>query len=359
LNQALSNDESRARFNDQALPDRIVLWGEAETRSGLSSFSSAECAGTAVARRRWLAMSEGARALEPAPEIASRRVEILVNPTSGGVGPKAAGECERLLETMGLSANIFEAKPPNVASAIASALEGKPDVLVILAGDGTARTAAALAGPHGTMIAPLPGGTMNLLPQALYGSVDWRKALSLALTQGVRRPVAGGLVGERPFYVAAILGSPALWAPAREAMRTGKLRLAYLYARRAARRAFSRRLRFRLDGQVEAAEALTILSPLISKAMHEPTGLEVARLNLKDAGEAFRLAATALFSDWRTDPAVETASALTVSVWARNEIPAILDGEPIELGRELEIRFLPQAFTALAPPRAQPGEVPA
>ena len=35
------------------------------------------------------------------------------------------------------------------------------------------------------------------------------------------RPVAGGEVDGRPFYVAAILGSPALWGPAREAIREG------------------------------------------------------------------------------------------------------------------------------------------
>lgn len=302
-------------------------------------------------------MTDAVRVLESAPQTAPERIEILVNPRSGGVGPKAAGECERLLGSLGLEAHVFEAEPPNVEAAITEALETKPDVLVVLAGDGTARTAAALAGPHGTMIAPLPGGTMNLLPHALYGSVDWRKALERALTEGVRRPVAGGVVAGKPFYVAAILGSPALWAPAREAMRTGKLRLAYLYARRAARRAFSRRLHYRLDdGVAGLSEALTVLSPLVSKAMDEPTGLEIARLDLKNAGEAFRLAATALFSDWRADPAVETATALTVMVWARQEIPVILDGEPMELGRELEIRFLPQAFVALAPPRPKPTE---
>jgi diacylglycerol kinase family enzyme len=301
-------------------------------------------------------MTDAARAFEPASETSLRRIEILVNPKSGGVGPKAAAECERLLQSLGVEAHIFEAEPPNVQAAISTALESKPDVLIVLAGDGTARTAAALAGPCGTMIAPLPGGTMNLLPQALYGPGDWRRALERALREGVRRPVSGGMVDERPFYVAAILGSPALWGPAREAVRTGKIRLAYLYARRAARRAFSRRLRFRLDDSPHGvSEALAVVTPLVSKAMHEPTGLEVAALDLKHAGEAFRLAATALFSDWRADPSVETTAALEVAVWARHSIPVILDGEPMELGHEITVRFVPQAFVALAPPRTTRG----
>jgi diacylglycerol kinase family enzyme len=291
----------------------------------------------------------------PRSKTKPRRIEILVNPRSGGVGPKAAQECETLLESLDVDAHIVELDPRRMDAMIAAALDAKPDVLVVLAGDGTARAVAGKAGPTGPLIAPLPGGTMNLLPHALYGDVDWKKALELALTQGVARSVAGGDVGGKPFYVAAILGSPALWAPAREAMRTGKLRLAYLYARKAARRAFLGRLRFRLDGRVPGrSDALAVLSPLISKAMNEPVGLEVAQIDFNNAGEAFVLAAKTLFADWRADPAVEVTVAQRVQVWAQRSIPVILDGEPTEVGRDTEVRFTPCAFMALAPPRDAP-----
>jgi diacylglycerol kinase family enzyme len=308
---------------------------------------------------------DGARAPEPpersvpkhpAPKrrVKSRRIEIIVNPRSGGVGPKAARECERLLETLGVEANLTEIDPRRIDAGVSDALAGKPDVLVVLAGDGTARAATAMAGADGPLIAPLPGGTMNLLPRALYGPVDWKKALELALTEGVARPVAGGEADGHAFQVAAILGSPALWAPAREAVRTGKLRLAYLYARRAARRALLRSIRFKLDGERRGrrGKALALLSPLVSKAMVEPTGLEVAQVDFQTAGEAFRLAAKTLFADWRADPAVATTVAQRIVVSAPRSIPAILDGEPMELGREVHVRFLPCVFRALAPPRA-------
>ncbi len=272
---------------------------------------------------------------------------------SGSVGANAVRECEKLLETLGVEANLMEVEPRRMESALAAALGSKPDVLVVLAGDGTARAATAMAGPDGPLIAPLPGGTMNMLPRALYGTADWKKALELALTVGEARSVAGGEVDGHIFQVAAILGSPALWAPAREAMRTGKLRLAYLYARRAARRAFMRNLKFRLDGHRAAhGEALAVLSPLISKTMDEPIGLEVAQVDFKTAGEAFRLAAKTLFADWRADSTVETTVAKRIHVSAARAVPAILDGEPVELGREVEVKFLPCVFRALAPPRA-------
>ena len=86
--------------------------------------------------------------------------------------------------------------------------------------------------------------------------------------------------------------------------------------------------------------------------MDEPTGLEVAQIDYKTAGDAFRLAAKTLFADWRADPTVETMVAQRVLVSAIRSIPAILDGEPVELGHVAEVRFLPVSFRALAPHRA-------
>ena len=308
----------------------------------------------------------GARAPEPpgretstprAIQADTRRIEIIVNPLSGGVGPRAARECEQLLATLNISAHLTEIDPKQMEASVSAALASKPDVLVVLAGDGTARCATSLAGPDGPLVAPLPGGTMNLLPRALYGNVDWKRALEIALTEGVERPIAGGEVDGRPFQVAAILGSPALWAPAREAVRSGKLRLAFLYARRAASRPLARTLRYCVDDQPSRrGEAVAIITPLISKAMEEPTGLEVAQIDYKTAGDAFRLAAKTLFADWRADPTVETVVAQRVLVSAIRSIPAILDGEPVELGHVAEVRFLPVSFRALAPKRTLPAD---
>jgi diacylglycerol kinase family enzyme len=81
-----------------------------------------------------------------------------------------------------------------------------------VAGDGTARAAAEMAGPDGPMIAPLPGGTMNMLPHALYGAIPWPEAMANCLKDGQERMISGGEINGRVFFVAAILGSPALWA---------------------------------------------------------------------------------------------------------------------------------------------------
>lgn len=284
------------------------------------------------------------------PHVALKRVVMLVNPLSGSVGHRAAGEAEAILADYDLDATVVTLGADNFDQAIDDAFAAKPDAILVLAGDGTARSVATKAKPDGPMIAPLPGGTMNMLPKALYGTADWKAALRLALEEGACQPVSGGEVQGEYFYCAAILGSPALWAPAREAIRTGKVRLAVQYARRALKRAFSGRLRFKLDGgEKRRTEALVLISPMISKAMEDPIGLEAAAMDPSDTSQAFRLAANALFSDWRHDPAVSTKPAKLIEVRARSKIPAVIDGEPILLKPEAVVRFIPKAFKALAP----------
>ncbi len=279
---------------------------------------------------------------------------MLVNPLSGGVGSRAVAEAEAILSQYACDASVVSLEGDQFDQQIQDALDARPDVLFVLAGDGTAGTIASRAGPDGPLVAPLPGGTMNMLPRALYGTADWKLALQKALEEGAPQCVAGGEVtdGEvkQAFYCAAIMGSPALWAPAREAMRTGKLKLAWLYARRAFKRAFSGRLRFSLDQRPERrAEALVLISPMISRAMEENTGLEAAAMNPSDAMEAFRLAAHAVMDDWRQDPAVTTRATRNVTIRARSRIPAVIDGEPVLLRHEAKVRFIPKAFQALAP----------
>ena len=288
------------------------------------------------------------------PHVSLGRVIMLVNPLAGSVGANAVAEAEAILAEYACEATVVALEGGAFDARIEEALAARPDALFVLAGDGTAGTIASRAGPDGPLIAPLPGGTMNMLPKALYDTADWKAALKRALEEGAPQNVAGGEVSDgqvrQAFYCAAILGSPALWAPAREAVREGKFGLAWAYGRRALKRAFSGRLRFALDGRAERrAEALVFISPMISKAMDDHTGLEAAAMNPSDALQAFRLAAHAVFDDWRQDPAVTTKAIRRATVRARSRIPAVIDGEPVLLRHEAHVRFIETAFRALAP----------
>ncbi len=278
-------------------------------------------------------------------------MEAVVNAASGSVGANACVRLEEITSSFGLQVNIRNTQPGQIEAAIRAAVDAKPDLLIVLAGDGTAALAAELCGMTGPMLAPLPGGTMNMLPHALYGKRSWEDALRATLAQGAPRTISGGEVAGRRFHCAAILGAPALWANAREAMRKRKFRLAFLSARRALSRAFTGSLRYRLKGKPRhKTEALSLLCPLVSRVMKDEQALEVAALAPRGAADAFRLGFRTLFGGWREDPCVAIELCTEGQAWARGRIPVILDGEPHRMESPVTFRFVPEGFRAFVPP---------
>jgi diacylglycerol kinase family enzyme len=281
-----------------------------------------------------------------------KTVEVVANVASGSVGGAAPAEIEAILSEYGLAAHVWAPEPHDITRCLRAAVDKAPDLLIVLAGDGTARAAAELCGPDGPLIAPLPGGTMNMLPHAVYGLRPWPAALRLALEQGYERTIGGGEVEGHDFLVAGIFGSPALWAPAREAARFGKPKLAWLRARRAMRRAFQGRLRYRLDGAPrEKAEALIFMCPLTSRALRsDDTALEAAALDVHGTADLLRLGLHALTGDWRQDPGVEVARCQSARIWAAQGIPALLDGELVRLQAQAHVRYTQRVARILAIP---------
>lgn len=282
------------------------------------------------------------------------RIEVVANCASGSVGRTAPAELEAILSELGLSARIHAPEPGDLIEALKAAVAAAPDLLITLAGDGTIRAAAEMAGPNGPLIAPLPGGTMNMLPHAIYGAHPWQMALKMALTEGVERRIGGGEVDGLRFMVAAILGPPALWAPAREAARFGNLRRALSGAKLALGRAFTGRLRYTLDGGQRAkAEALVFMCPLTSRVMDDDAGaLEAVAVDISNAGDVVRLGFHALAGDWRADRAVLTDRCEIARIWSAHGIPATLDGEIVRLKSLTEIRYVPHVARILALPKA-------
>lgn len=163
--------------------------------------------------------------------------------------------------------------------------------------------------------------------------------------------MCGAEVEGRSFYVAAIVGAPALWAPAREAMRTLQLQHAWTRARHAIESAFSRKVRFALDhDSAGAAEALVVLCPLASKVCDDESAFEAAALDPKSAAEAFKLGVNFLAGEWRRDQSVKNILRCRfVRVWSKRPIPCILDGEMWMLPSDATFTFVPNSFRALVP----------
>jgi diacylglycerol kinase family enzyme len=296
-----------------------------------------------------IAADDVARPAAPPPRL--RTISAVINPASGGVGPGAEGQLRALVAEHGCEVRVCLVEGRNISQVVHSAVSGSPDLVLVLAGDGTAALAADLCGPDGPLVAPLPGGTMNMLPHALYGLVPWRAALQATLESGVERMISGGRISGRTFYVAAILGAPALWGKAREALRARRLVEFRRRVELAVRRAFTGGLQFGgAQGPPRTGEALALICPLVSRALAQECALEMAALQFHDAREMVRLAFNGVVGDWRNDPAVSVE--LVQRGWAsmRGSIPAILDGETHRLPRRAEFEFAPRAFRALAPP---------
>ena len=272
---------------------------------------------------------------------------------SGSVGPDTPDEMARLLAEHGVAADVHACAPSELMDQLKASFASGPDLLITLAGDGTVRAAAELCGPDGPMIAPLPGGTMNMLPGAVYGGRPWDEALKLALEEGRERELGGGCIEGHRFLCAAILGSPARLAPAREAARERRFGDAVTQLKRAFDRAFTGRLRYQLDaGPRSKAEALVLICPIASKVMHaEDPALEAAALHVRGAGELLRLGVNALVRDWRVDPSVENVPCRSARVWSAHRIPAVLDGESVVLPGLTEIHYDPKVCRVLTPPK--------
>lgn len=290
--------------------------------------------------------------IAPAPNRPRlRKIRAVVNAASGSVGPTDARAVEQAIAAHGYQLTMATPGRGELEAAIRSAVDSAPDLVVVLGGDGTARLAAERCGPNGPLLAALPGGTLNMLPHMLYGPLPWAKALEAALTEGVERPICGGRVNGQVFFVAAVLGEPALWSAAREAVRAGDLRRAWRKGAYALRRAFTGRIHYRLDGKPSAdAEALVLISPTVSKGLDGDAGLEVVKIDARNAQEMFRLAFRGLAGDWRADPTVQLSVARRGAARARRPIPCILDGELTRMSSRVEFSFQPKGFRALALP---------
>src|ERR1700722_14013349 len=114
------------------------------------------------------------------PHISGPRLRSIsagVHPASGSGKAGALDDLAVGRAEPGYALSLFNTAGRNVEQVVREAVASDPDLLLVLAGDGTARLAAELCGPDGPPLAPLPGGTLNMLPHALYGMTPWRVAL--------------------------------------------------------------------------------------------------------------------------------------------------------------------------------------
>lgn len=284
-------------------------------------------------------------------DLRSLRVAALLNTSSGSCDPSSRAALLAILEDAGIKpTKVWDVAGRDVDRALDAAMESKIDVLIVLGGDGTIRAAAQRSDHEAPMLVPLPGGTMNILPKALYGARTWRQALTDTLKAPVVQPVHGGQVGAHRFFVAGVFGSASLLAQARESVREGDLIGALGRGVAAVRQALGHEVRYRFEGEpASKAEAVVVLCPLPPPRDDVEVLLEAAAIDIEGAGDAIRLAVMSAFRDWRADQTVTHARLKSLEINSDDPIPAILDGERFTLGRSERVTRVRDAFYALRP----------
>lgn len=287
-------------------------------------------------------------------DLRGLRIGALLNTSSGSCDLQAEEDMAAILGAAGLSpVRLWCGAGSEVDQAVVEAKAHELDLLIVLGGDGTIRAAAESCDEAGPLLMPLPGGTMNMLPKALYGDRNWREALKATLAEPTVQPVHGADANGHRFFIAAILGGPTQMAEAREAMRERDLAGAVEKGVAALRNALDNDLHFKFGNHTGVAESVAVLCPLTSRRLSDDEEvLEAAAFKVEGAGDALRLAWNATFRDWRADPTVERAKVRRADITSADPIPALLDGESFELGRDVHIELAPEAFLALRPAQA-------
>ena len=284
--------------------------------------------------------------------LSELKVGAIINTSSGGCDSESEQKMLSILKHAGVvEPKMWCGGADHMEPSFADATEQKLEVLIVLGGDGTIRTAAEACAEKGPFLIPLPGGTMNMLPRALYGDVSWEDALKNALTAPSVKVLSGGRIADKHFFIAAIVGAPALWVEPREAMREGDIVEAIEKGSVAFRNMFETKLQYTISEEIKGeAEAVALICPLISEEMSDwEQALEAAVIDVESAADMIGLASTAAFGKWRDNRNIRLTKTKRVDVQSSKDIPATLDGERVNLGRSAEIDFVSRAVTVIVP----------
>ena len=284
--------------------------------------------------------------------VSQMKVAAIINTSSGGCDSESEAEMLDILEGVGVTnRKTWCGESDQIERVFVEAATHKPEVLLVLGGDGTIRTAAEACAGTDTYLIPLPGGTLNVLPQALYGDSSWQEALQETLATPLTKGLSAGRVGDKLFFVAALVGAPGLWMEAREAIREGDIFNTVGKAGVAFEAMFDTTIQYFISLEVSGtAEVVAVICPLVSEQLSasEQT-LEAAAIDVENASELVGLATATAFGKWRDHESVTLTKTHQVTVQSKKDIPLFLDGERVKVGNEAEIRFTPHAVNVIVP----------
>ncbi len=236
--------------------------------------------------------------------------------------------------------------------------------VVVLGGDGTVHSVAALLLGRDVPLGIVPLGTANLLARDLGLPLEPEAAIDVQTTARVHRIDVARCNGE-PFLCAAMFGMATDLAQARESARgVGTWRMLPKVLRKAywlLKRYPFHRVHLRLDAAYTTLTTRALMvsnNPLKPQAGLYPTraALDSGQLGVYGVQEGSlydlpRVALTLLAGTWGQEPRVfqRVCSRAQIDTRRRTTIAALLDGERTRLHTPLCFDLLPRALPMLVP----------
>ena len=259
--------------------------------------------------------------------------------------------------------DILSVSPEELTAAFDKAFGAKPTAVIVVGGDGTARTAAVRAVQTGVPIIPMPGGTMNVLPKIIFGHGDMARAIS-DLPRLTPNSLDVGRVSGEMFFLSAAFGLAGPMARLREATRSehkfDRVTKAAGALLKSIRPSLECRVRWRMpNDKWRNAHSLIVAIGDIERIL-SPDGedhgsrLEVAALKLRSVWQMFAFGAAFVSGAWRNSKSLKIVRTKSVEIIVPSKRPLIvLDGEPMRVSRVGSVTLERGALPVLSLPLDQ------
>lgn len=275
-------------------------------------------------------------------QLRTARFAALANVCSGGFGAARVRRFERLLtETLGSQCGPVTAVEPGALDAALDRIAvQRPEAVIVLGGDGTARAALRRLSSEGVAVAPLPGGALSRISKSVYGDAATIETLR-GLARGAPAALPAGTINGEAFYCAAGYGAPMALASVREHLRARRPVRAAMAAAGLVGRAFAPA--FTCEG-AEARVAVTAPGPVDAAFGFAAPGAgsapELALADWRGAAEAVLVWPSVLSGDWRAADGV-TARPVRRTTLASLEgpLPLLVDGEALAPAETARIAY--------------------
>jgi diacylglycerol kinase family enzyme len=281
-----------------------------------------------------------------------RAPSVIINKGAGKT-EASSSEIETIFKRHNMRApNIHVVDPADLGDSFKTVSNDGTDLLIILGGDGTCKSGAEVARRLDIPLVALPGGTMNMLPKALYGTDNYAEALNVALSSSQFRWQAAGNINGEYFYCGAHIGDPTIISDARESMREGDVIEAAKHVPEIIKSiSEGDPFKVRVDGEIfdRRSNGLFLSCPFMTRSATRPDAFELASAPRLSMMELAGIGMMALASDWRNSADIRVIQAQTIDIESQGKIDVLLDGEATSFDCPVKISLEPKGVRVLAP----------